>query len=126
METKLKDFIHLYLGCIVTTHTNFRPNGKESVGRSGYARLTGDLLADIENKTFPFDAKPILRPLSDMTEEEFLEGQHGLDYNVRFGYIKVNGVITAYLLSKHFDLFGLIESGQAIDSTKLTPNPYKQ
>lgn len=29
-----------------------------------------------------------------------------------------------FLLSKQFDLFNLIESGQAIDATTLTPNPY--
>ena len=34
--------------------------------------------------------------------------------------------ITAYLLSKHFDLFGLIESGEAIDKAKLSQNTPNQ
>ena len=31
--------------------------------------------------------------------------------------------ITLFLLKRGFDLFGLIESGQAVDATTLTPNP---
>jgi len=88
--------------------------------------------------TMPGGCKPILRPLSDMTEEEInecwklLEWSEMIKNNRRyklneefhdsdegrecgwFSFLK----ILPYLLSKHFDLFGLIESGLAIDKTK--------
>lgn len=64
-------------------------------------------------------AKPILRPLSDMTEEEEMEVQYLVDIQ-GFGYDALIGAkITQYLLSRHFDLFGWIEAGLAIDKTKL-------
>jgi hypothetical protein len=46
----------------------FRPNYKESTGVPRIVFLTGDLYADIENKTFPDDFIPIVRPLSDLTK----------------------------------------------------------
>jgi hypothetical protein len=108
--------------------------------------------------------KPILRPLSDMTEEELIYCIGHCYHNVyghspefirtevvdandesagivceepgwRYGLtISVSGIdfsangdylhfpifeTTRYLLSKHFDLFGLIEAGLAIDKTKI-------
>jgi len=79
------------------------------------------------NKTsaYPLSTvKPILRPLSDMTEEEDKEC-----HNIMFGefaekvkdkyIIHYEGKKIAYLLSKHFDLFGWIEAGLAIDKTTL-------
>jgi hypothetical protein len=66
--------------------------------------------------------KPILRPLSDITEEEkiecvllfddqFILGQDG-KYAWRATFFPS---MFKYLLSKYFDLFGLIEAGLAID-----------
>lgn len=40
--------------------------------------------------------------------------------------VKIPGAIYAYLLQKRFDLFGLISSKQAIDSTTLNLNPYHE
>src|SRR6185369_12818594 len=54
--------------------------------------------------------KPILRKLQDMTEEEHLEIERLPD--AYWG--QLNADQFAYLLSKSFDLFGLIESGDAI------------
>lgn len=92
---------------------------------------------------WPERLKLILRSLSDMTEEEMkqvawlqfnykAEDVRGKD---RHGNIKVvnkspfyywinpirntNPETTLYLLSKHFDLFGLIEAGIALDKTTL-------
>jgi hypothetical protein len=92
------------------------------------------------------EIKPILRPLIDMTEEEAKELgtmlliPNGSKYSrahknnqdqwvVRYGNVAgefwiITGEIfnqhqTIYLLSKHFDPFGLIEAGLAIDKTKL-------
>ena len=80
------------------------------------------------------DIKPILRPLSDMTEEEksTLKGvmkdsfkgenllpiiKSGALTNLFFN--KGNPSIVLWLLKQGFDLFGLIESDQAIDKTTL-------
>lgn len=37
--------------------------------------------------------------------------------------VKIKATVFAYLLSKHFDLFGMIESGQAIDSKAIKNKP---
>lgn len=47
----------------------FRPNWKESTGIVRVVNLTGDLYADIENRTFTDDFIPIVRPLSNLTKE---------------------------------------------------------
>lgn len=36
-------------------------------------------------------------------------------------FVKIKPTLFAYLLKKHFDLFGLIDSGEAIDSTTVNP-----
>lgn len=127
--------------------------------------IDGKLIFHINNVLeFKGIIKPILRPLSDMTEEEILEvakitnclpirwqenykvvkpenPNEGIEircgsYSVRVtfkgciyfhDYTKPNAAIylpktpdiIRCLLSKHFDLFGLIESGLAVDKTKL-------
>lgn len=108
-EIKLKDVIHLYLGCEVKV-----PGGK--------IILTSEVLATWDFKHHGL--KPILRPLSNITNEE---GRLTFG-SIEFMLIKnINDIDKfkshqfLYLLSKHFDLFGLIESGQAINKT----NPNK-
>ena len=71
------------------------------------------------------DIKPILRPLSDLTNEfkydfRFTERtitihKHGLDYWVK----GLRFDIVEFLLKNHFDVFGLIEQGLAIDINTL-------
>lgn len=63
------------------------------------------------------DIRPILRPLSDISSHEKMASFRFLtkDLDTWVGGAKR----TQYLLSKHFDLFGLIESGEALDSTKI-------
>lgn len=62
------------------------------------------------------DVKPILRPLWDMLVDERQDiediGLHRHELQAEFHRVK-------YLLSKHFDLFGWIEAGLAIDKTKI-------
>lgn len=153
MSKDIKQFLHYYLGC----------EGYE-YSQTVKFKLTPERLVSILSSNIPF--KPILRPLSDMTEEEAadvytIERDRILhsptnDVDVRqrtdFGWvvtrldhlnvgllIKYDGVcykvinegkrpaiepamnqplIFHYLLSKYFDLFGLIEAGIAIDKTK--------
>jgi hypothetical protein len=80
--------------------------------------------------------KPILRPLSSMTEDEFKErfydpasaifcGSFEMQYKTFIG-LKIEQVCyppdyIAWLLSKHFDLFNLIPNGEAIT----TPADYE-
>lgn len=60
--------MNLGKGLVLQSPYGFRPNGKESTGILGFAYLTGDLYADIENKTFPAEFIPICRPFSDLTK----------------------------------------------------------
>lgn len=122
MEKNIKDYLHLYLGCDVKSlsggtmiYTLTGVGRKQAMFNDGY----GNEMWLAEN-----DYKIILRPLSDMNKDE----EH--EYEATKKVIKASpvhqiGVVvnthesTRYLLSKHFDLFGLIESGLAIDKTTL-------
>jgi hypothetical protein len=53
-----------------------------------------------------------------MTEDDEQKVQYMVD-KMGIGYdAKIGAQINRYLLSRHFDLFGWIESGLAIDKTK--------
>jgi len=112
----IKDYLHLYLGCEI----ELEYKGKKIIERLDSINLrTGR----IDTKTFvdfDFDVKPILRPLSDMTEEE---RRQWLDFRLNSrieperSFQLSEAMRTKFLLSKYFDLFGLIEAGLAIDAT---------
>lgn len=159
MEKNIKDYLHLYLGCEVGIKDGGILYGNEKmteINTYGYVHLYE------RDGYWPIDQiKPILRPLSDMSEEERKElwkyifkrefNENGIivfrkdrttstepRYVMSSGLerlgIEMNGTIwadsdlspfkhnqhevTLWLLSKRFDLFGLIESGLAIDKTK--------
>lgn len=120
-EKKIEDYLHLYLGC--ECHT-VAPDG------------IGHMIPERIN-TYWIDRSrqdgtvliPILRPLSDMTEEEAsgcwrLAGGSTQVTNPKLSlqdltwYSDFNvyqwAIVFKHLLSKHFDLFGLIESRLAI------------
>lgn len=155
---ELKDYLPHYIGC----------KCKSSEGTMIYT-LIGTIkdIAFHEDKycnqiDLCGDFKPILRPLSDMTEEEALalakihdsegdwrvvdrcrlwilvQDQYANKIFIQFsddgnlwdcedadgsvsGYETFEAV--KYLFSRGFDLFGLIESGLAIDKTKSSPQP---
>lgn len=87
---------------------------------------------ELEKGCFPTDfgidnIKPILRPLSDMTEDECKaicrvtrDAKATLIILTAVGKEAHNPQITVWLLKQGFDLFQLTPSGQAIDKTKLT------
>lgn len=119
---QLKEYLHLYLGCEIMN------------GIDDKIRVLKSSNLDTYIYTKVGNPKILLRPLSDMTEEE--KEQIGFS---AFEILRKNefgdkvlparnisamwaAKQTAYLLSRHFDLFGLIESGLAIDKT-LTPTP---
>jgi hypothetical protein len=142
----IKDYLHLYLGCkgIVKTVAEF---GTKLVAWTDSNDLRdGVTLED----AYRYDFKPILRPLSGITEQElrdfikittppeYIDKTTDADFKEAFEEIKEQGIellnfedvppktafeVTRWLLSKHFDLFGLIESGLAINSTTLKPQP---
>ena len=99
----IKDYLHLYLGC--EAMLTFKNGNIEKV--------TITTLPVEKPERF----KPILRPLSDMTAEEMLECSSLKTMGTLF---QIMGETTKYLLSKHFDLFGLIEAGLALDKTNVT------
>jgi len=130
-KTDFKDVAHLYSGALMQTQMGVFPL---------ITRHAGSWMLDTISygaNAVEDDIKPILRPFSDMTDEERIElseiyGLFGVEHMLtalKRGakyvvdiHVSFEGV--RYLLSKHFDVFGLIESGKAINATTLTPNPY--
>ena len=125
MEKKLKDYLHLYIGCeciynnklYVLTGTNKPYLSTDTTFFRIDLRVKGKGFRESTSSTDMDKTKLILRPLSDMTSKESdyilpeaLEGKPT---------IIVNAASTAWLLSKHFDLFGLIDAGLAIDKSQL-------
>ncbi len=162
---KIEDYLHLYIGQTVARDHN---------GLVEYAYLAGVCKSEVEkykwvsvldvgidhfHEWYVEETKPILRPLSDMTEDEMrelykimgepsntfcypvthvkwgsriegyqpniidvrYEGSHGGGGGSGHYQILLNRIDSKsflWLLSKGFDLFGLIESGLAIDKTK--------
>ncbi len=135
----LKDYMHLFLGCNVFIDSPNAAFNKDILDCDLLERLYNDLPIDLY--------KLILRPLSDMTEDEAIELTkpivvYGDLENVRkyetykniYGRIVVSwgeGLREKYspmdetffspkqiffLLSNHFDLFGLIDAGLAINA----------
>ena len=115
----------LYVGCTCKT-----PAGHGIIDAVSRERIR----VEIEFMGYvlpPDDVTPILRPLSDMTEEEALAwaeffGGHSVALDegpITFfrryysDYCSAESVL--YLLSRHFDLFGWIPTGLAIDKTKI-------
>lgn len=101
----IKDYLPFYIGCDV------------KVGNIATAKLAYESGEDeisvrrvlLQPDTF----KLILRPLSSMTQEEMTELK-GNPLSCSFTPSQFR-----YLLSKHFDVFDLIEAGLAIDATTL-------
>jgi len=120
---KFKDVCHLYLGCpvrIMDLDGQVFDDKIESViddnaGKRFSIYEWGDIPYD-EIEDYCQHFWPILRPLSSMTEDEretciaFLDDEP----DAWLGGAKR----TAYMLSKHFDLFNLIESSEAIEAGK--------
>lgn len=144
MEKKIEDYLHLYLGCEIMDF---------SLDKTSPKRFT----LDVNNIGYPLKAgmningiiKPLLRPLSDMTEEEAIELAALSEWPPHFRDVKTarnkfNDIIVTWegmveggetfnatgelfycseqfqwLLEKGFDLFELILNGLAI--AKPTP-----
>lgn len=144
MKTELKDVIHLLIGCDVTIEIH--GTGHQGILRGlkseyFFIQVKGDKSATPHRDISKI--KPLLRRLSSMTEEEmgeywsiiggaphlfdrdyfmeWLENGHTeseWESGMVFGHYEA-ALTTKFLLSKGFDLFFLIETGQAIDAEKL-------
>jgi hypothetical protein len=127
MEEELKDYAPLYLGCQVLDEQNVI-RVLRGVDIHGCCTLSYNNVG--EETDIPIGGiQLLLRPISDMTDEEAAECGN-LDYDFSsepdlniwnwkdFDTLNSSNQFI-YLLSKHFDLFGLIESGLAIDKTTL-------
>lgn len=108
---EIKDYLHFYLGCEMML-------GKIRGNRQIYTLESDSLIFAIEDGD-----KPILRPLSDITtyEKEMAVDPmlYGLSHCLPSTQILQSAELVRFLLSKQFDIFGLIESGLAIDKTLL-------
>jgi hypothetical protein len=137
MEKKIEGYLHLYLGC--ECWDEYDDNTKRLFS------VSSDNCVLFKKTTHTRDfreVKPILRPLSDMTQLEADTIWEILDWNERIiGPVRIEDLIMEFspiedynggannahwgyfckilptLLSNSFDLFGLIESGLAIDAT---------
>lgn len=118
-EKKIKDYLHLYLGCEVMYIDGMSLILKSiSINRARIGAKDDDVHFNVPVENF----KPILRPLSDMSEEEFKE----CDLKTHPKFWMTDSSIwcftaekTRYLLSKQFDLFNLHEAGLCLYKTDL-------
>lgn len=118
MKKELKDYLHLYLGCeaLVEGYTNSKsPFNYRGIINYQLLLESGQHYSSVK------EIRPILRPLSDMTEKEIMEKERLKDceYESAWSPLMARAESFKYLLSKHFDLFGLIESGLAINAADL-------
>jgi hypothetical protein len=141
---KFKDVAHLYAGCEIEYEYRFTTkDGSELrrakvnyVGVNGVVKFldltaitnTGEVSSPGNFRLNINDTKPILRPLSSMTKEEDKECHNIMVsdfFNKTIGrqIVHYEAEKILYLLSKGFDLFQLIESGEATEkSTPHTPS----
>lgn len=131
MKTELKDIMHFYIGCEVEIeiYGKLRNCLLDGINKDYYFLIIpGDKAATSYFKG-KYSIKPILRPLSDMTDKEAADIFNMDDWlfiNQKKGITHLDFALPPqtfiYLLKQGFDLFGLIESGQAIDATTLKHN----
>lgn len=129
-KTKHSEVIpyHLYLGCEVKYH--FEERGI-LVGVSASEYEKGKTIAIINVGIDDFqewyieETTLVLRKLDSMTEEDCrelrIDSPRDLEGNL--GNLILTQNDFAYLLSKGYDLFQLIEKGLAIDSSSLSTKP---
>lgn len=137
---QLIEVIHFYLGCKMWD--SGADIGYEICTLMGVDNSLGFLTVSDEHGNCGIkvaDIKPIIYPLSAMTKDhvkslgdlaitpEQITAAFRVSKNTAEQAVaRSQALCTQYLLSQKFDLFGLIESGQAIDCTTLTTDPYKK
>lgn len=129
MKLKLKH-IAPYLPYNLMCQTKDRGNVVVSELNAAYSDNSYTFMNIVESEKGFDEIKPILRPLSDLTNNEFDESVIG---NQIVGSYKTKGILKTYyhksvlenyeimkwLFENHFDVFGLIEKGLAININDL-------
>lgn len=116
-EIKTEDILHLYLGFECHVHNSRQLNRVIGIHTNGNVQVSHAQAA--QDKFEAEYVTLILRPLSDITEEEKEDVHKIRDENFTSPTLETYGRVTQYLLRKGFDVFGLIESGKAKDKTKM-------
>lgn len=124
---QLKDYAHYYIGCrclntwYLETELHYNAGWVLRGFRADNEKCF--LLENDTEETWTDSIKPILRKLESITNEEceaynqILFTMHSI--NKLQDQMKTQAACVDYLLKLGFDLFGLIESGLAIDSKTL-------
>jgi len=121
MNKKIEDYLHLYLGCDV----KWGADTVRLIDTDGVnCNVHGEFIGTTKCNTSIKNISPILRPLSSMTIDEKKANKDFMAIGEKFDLHFFEEIVDAakyyhWLLSKHFDLFGLIEDGLAIDATTL-------
>lgn len=115
MKKELKDCLPFYLGCQCRVWNNVINDF------GAWRKMTcSDLNLFLNHNA---KCEIALRPLNDMTEEEKKEIFYDEDDETVIKATIENVIFSPdefkFLLSKHFDLFGLIEAGLAVDKTTM-------
>lgn len=121
MSKDIKDFLHYYLGQQVLINNGIYEN---KVDFLTHINDVGDC-AGKEYEWLAKDCQLILRKIEEMTEEEMKEYNKLISTLYSFAkgvdQIRQESATTHYLLKCGFDLFGLIDSGAALDAKTLQP-----
>ena len=117
MKKELKDYVHLYIGCKMIFEKSGRIStlcGVQPDLDSGRDCLRLHDGRDWHSHDY-FPYKLILRPLELMTkeEEDYMKGNFCYKGQGVTEYYTPKGML--YLLSRGFDLFGLIKAGIAVN-----------
>ena len=147
MKKKLKDYLHYHMGCSVfvfpaeTIKSGWLKKELKKLPDLQYSYL---LDFDCYHRVLHAGYLPILRPYSSMTDAECLEWANlyftdhvtadelKIDrkfgspiiqfFDARIQLREIQPEIFYWLLSKNFDVFGLIDEGIAIDWTLIQNN----
>jgi hypothetical protein len=131
-KIKFKDVAHLYVGCKMKSSWDEHPQEETLIGTFGPGKLIYKYDQDMSDIIESSDLnhpenhdKPILRKISSMTRSEaiWIYSNFTLNepkYTRRFPVNLVlkmmqNSRVFLWLLGRRFDLFNLIENGEAID-----------
>lgn len=117
MKKDIKDYLHLYLGCELSINGNIYRLRSVDLTKKWIAFNADGYYGNPIKTNLGTNVKPILRKLSSMTEEERNELRSLQPAGEDMFWLKNLGMPAHFLLSRGFDLFGLIEEGLAIEKT---------
>lgn len=122
-----KDLLIQDLACRIPHHVVVENTDPDDPSVNFICYFTGDMLHSLMNGTNPFNYRPYLRSMDEMTEEEaeqYSNCQMYLDdlAGDNRGYVGA-GRMVRWLIENHFDYQNLIPKGLAIKVT-LDNDPY--